>query len=159
MKYTYSKELASPELEQEIRPLAARHNAEIGGIMDQLPVKPNLATYMAMEAHGLLRLYTMRDEAGVLVGYCICAFIDHPQYQGHKFAAHEALYVEPAHRVGRNSIRLMDFCDQQLKADGAVFVTQHVMRALDYSPILLRMGYSLTETIYAKQLNPICHQE
>lgn len=148
---TFQRERFNADLEKELLPLALEHNKEIGGVISDVTVKVPREMYEQLDANDLLRIYTIR-ESGELKGYNIFAVILHPEYN-QLTAQHDAMFVHPSVRHGFNSMRFLRWCDDQLKQNSVLFVTQHVTIEKDYSPILKRLGYKASETIYIKRLN------
>jgi len=148
---TFQRERFTERLEEELLPLANQHNQEIGGVVSDVIVKIPREMYEHLEANGLLRIYTIREN-GELKGYNNFAVIIHPEY-AHLTAQHDAMFVHPSARNGFNAIKFLRWCDEQLKQDGVLFVTQNVTVEKDYSAILKRLGYKPSETIYIKRLN------
>ena len=148
---TFQRERFDAILEAELLPLALQHNQEIGGVVSDVTVKVPRQMYEQLDENDLLRIYTFR-ESGKLKGYNIFAVMLHPEY-AHFTAQHDAMFVHPSARNGFNSMKFLRWCDEQLKNDGVLFVTQNVTVEKDYSPILKRLGYKPSETIYIKRLN------
>ena len=148
---TFQRERFSKHLEEELLPLALEHNLEIGGVVSDVVVKVPRQMYEQLDANDLLRIYTIREN-GQLKGYNIFAVILHPEYNS-LTAQHDAMFMHPSARHGFNAMRFLRWCDEQLKQDGVLFVTQNVTVEKDYSPILKRLGYKPSETIYIKRLN------
>ena len=148
---TFQRERFSADLEEELLPLALEHNKEIGGVISDVTVKVPKEMYEHLDANDMLRIYTIRQN-GELKGYNNFAVILHPEYN-QLSAQHDAMFVHPSARSGFNSMRFLRWCDEQLKQDGVLFVTQNVTVEKDYSAILKRLGYKPSETIYIKRLN------
>lgn len=147
----FQRERFTKRLEEELLPLAQEHNQEIGGVISDVSVRVPKEMYEHLDANDLLRIYTVRENE-TLKGYNIFAVILHPEY-AHFTAQHDAMFVHPSARGGFNSMRFLRWCDEQLKQDGVLFVTQNVTVEKDYSAILKRLGYKPSETIYIKRLN------
>jgi len=148
---TFQRECFTEQLELELLPLAQEHNQEIGGVVSDVSVRIPREMYEQLDANGFLRIYTIREN-GELKGYNSFAVMLHPEY-AHLTAQHDAMFVHPSARNGFNSMRFLRWCDEQLKQDGILFVTQNVTVEKDYSAILKRLGYKPSETIYIKRLN------
>ncbi len=76
----------------------------------------------------------------------------HPEYS-RLTAQHDVMFLHPDVRIGFNALKFLKWCDNQLKNENVLYVTQHVTVSKDYSPILKRIGYEISETIYLKRLN------
>lgn len=151
MGLTFQRETYTTALGEEAFPLAQMHNAEIGGAVSDLHIRIPADMYQSLDERDLLRVYTLRED-GILKGYNVFAVMQHPEY-GKLSAQHDVMFLHPDVRKGFNAIRFMRWCDEQLQADGVLFVTQNVTAALDFSPVLKRLGYEHHETIYIKRLN------
>ena len=151
MKVTYKRESAIdciPELE----PLFEKHWEEIAHYKD-IPARPDYPTYLAADAGGFLRLYTARTEDGVMIGYAVFFVRYNIHYMDSLQAMQDLLFVHPDYRKGRVGIKLIQFCDDQLRADGVQVVYQHVKLNHDFGPLLKRLGYEPVEMIHGKRLD------
>lgn len=135
----------------EIKPLLEAHWLEIAHYQD-IPVKCDYGSYLKLEANGLLRIYTVRNSN--LIGYAIFVVAKSLHYNDSLQARQDVLYLAPEFRRGRIGIRFIDWCDEQLKAEGVQVVYHHVKDAAPALGILLaRRGYTLVDHIYAKRLD------
>lgn len=147
----YAREPLSPELVSEMVPLIVRHFVEVAHFKD-IKVEPDFDRYMAVEAAGLLRIYTAREH-GQLIGYSVFVVTQHPHFRGVLQANEELLFLDPDHRRGAAGSYFIKFCDEQLAAEGVNVIYHTVSPARDYSPILLSRGYSLCDHVYARRLS------
>lgn len=140
----------TPELQAEIQPLSENHWDEVN-IYKDIPLNMDWDTYTAAENMDRLALFTVRDD-GRLIGYA--AYYLSPQ--GHDrenlYALQDALYVVPEFR-GKASIQLIRESTARLKELGVVVVLQNVKVTHDFGPMLERMGYEKTESVYSRRLN------
>ena len=150
MALIFQREQFTQALGEEGIPLAQMHNAEVGGVTAGVRVRVPQELYETLQASDSLRIYTLREDAE-LKGYNVFVVMNHPQFQA-RVAQHDSMFIHPSVRHGFNALKFLRWCDEQLKAEGTQFVFQHVTAQLDFSPILLRMGYKPHETIYSKQL-------
>jgi hypothetical protein len=151
MALTFQRERFTPALGEEARPLIQGHHEEVSGPIADLPARIPFEQYEALENADRLRVFTARRDA-MLVGYNVFAMAIHHQH-GVRCAFHDTLFLHPSERRGTSGMRFLRFCDEQLQADGAFFVTQHVSAGVNIKPLLERMGYQAAETIYIKRLN------
>lgn len=136
----------------EIKPILWEHWAEVAHYTD-IPLEPNWPQYEAMEAGGLLRIYTVRDQCFALIGYCIYVVAPGLHYASITYANQDILYLSPEHRRGRTGRNLLRFTELELKGEfGRVLVLQHVKVAHNFGPMLVRDGYEPIDTIYGKRL-------
>jgi len=147
----FHRESYTERFAEEALPLGQMHNEEIGGVISDVKIRVPKEMYEHLDTNGMLRMYTLREN-GQLKGYNVFAVVTHPEY-GHLTAQHDVMFLHPSVRFGFNAIKFLRWCDEQLKSDGVLFVTQHVTASKDYSPVLKRLGYEPSETIYIKRLN------
>jgi hypothetical protein len=134
---------------EEIKPLIEKHWEEIAHFKD-IPLDPDYDSYGAGERLGKLRIFTVRLESGELIGYAVF-YIGSLHYQSTKTASQDILFVLPEHR-GLTGYRFIEYCDNQLRAEGTQVVYQHVKVAHDFGPLLRRIGYEAVDTLYARRL-------
>jgi hypothetical protein len=148
---TFSRESFTDDLAEEAIFLAELHNKEIGGVLENVSVKIPKELYKNLDQSGLLKTFCVRKD-GKLMGYNVFTSMNHPQYNVLS-AQHDSMYLHPSVRSGFNAVKFLRWCDEMLKNDGVVFVTQNVTVKKDFSSILKRIGYEPHETIYIKKLN------
>ncbi len=144
----FQREIFTEELGNEGESLIHIHHAEVSGEIAHLPARVPYEKYGSLEQAGILRLFTARDN-GKLVGYNVFMLIEHHQH-GVSFASHDTLFLHKDFRKGTTGIKFLKWCDEQLKKDGARFITQHSSSSVNLEKIFLRMGYKLAEKIYLK---------
>jgi hypothetical protein len=150
-EFTFSQEQFTDALAEEIYPLAELHNKEIGGVIQNISIKIPIEFYKNLDESGMLKAFCLRKNCELL-GYNVFTAVIHPQYNV-LCAQHDSMYLHPSARVAFNAIKFLRWCDEMLKNDGIVFVTQNVTHQKDFSPLLKRIGYRPHETIYIKRLN------
>jgi hypothetical protein len=148
---TFQRERFTQEFEVESFPLGEMHHEEIGGAIKDVKIRVPREMYENLDENDSLRIYTLRKN-GVLMGYNIFVVIMHPEYS-RLTAQHDVMFLHPDVRIGFNALKFLKWCDNQLKNENVLYVTQHVTVSKDYSPILKRIGYEISETIYLKRLN------
>lgn len=137
------------EAESEILQLAPLHYREVSQFRDHIALEPNLPRYHQIENLGHLYLFTARED-DELVGYATFITGGHVHYSSSRHAQSDLLFLIPTRRGYAMSFIL--FCDEQMKADGIDAVTHSVSSKKDFSPVLKRLGYEATETIYTRRL-------
>ena len=147
----FSKESFTNDLADEALSLAELHNKEIGGVLEDVSVRIPKEFYKNLDESGLLKTFCIRKN-GKLMGYNVFTSMNHPQYNVLS-AQHDSMFLHPSVRLGFNAVKFLRWCDEMLKRDGVVFVTQNVTVKKDFSSILKRIGYEPYETIYIKKLN------
>jgi hypothetical protein len=147
----FSRETSATVID-EIKPLLDAHYAEIAHYQD-IPVNVAYEKYLAVEALGRLRIYTVRSR-GELVGYAIFTLAPSLHYSGSLQAMQDVLYLHPWYRKGRVGMRFIEWCDSQLRVDGAQVVYQHQKIAHPaLGKLLARIGYEAIDTIWARRLD------
>ena len=139
------------QVRKEIEPLLLAHYDEIALHKESIKLDVDWGKYEGLERNNALRVFTARDE-GRLIGYSVFFLVWHPHYKSSLFAQNDVLYLSPEHRKGTAGIRLIDFSELRLRADGVLKVIWHVKCENDWSPILERKGYRKEEVIMAKVL-------
>lgn len=148
---TFQRERFTKEFEAESLHLGEMHNKEIGGVIADVKIRVPVEMYENLDSNDMLRIYTLRQD-GMLKGYNIFVVIVHPEY-AKLTAQHDVMFLHPDVRKGFNAVKFLKWCDNEMKKDGILFVTQNVTAAKDFSPLLKRIGYQYSETIYIKRLN------
>lgn len=144
---TYQRE-AFADIEVEFKPLAEAHYLEIAHYQD-IPLVPDWPWYRSCPG---LRTFTVRD--GVrLIGYGIFFIGLNKHYQTSMQATQDVLFLLPEYRGRTVGPHLIRYCEEQLRAEGAQAIYQHVKLAHDWGRLLLATGYEEVETIYAKRLD------
>lgn len=116
---------------------------------DALALMTNL--YNKLEDIDALRLYTVRTDNGILIGYRSLALTRH-QHTGKLVARCDALYVTPSER-GLLGSQLLDWSDQELANEGITEVYQaHKPEIRDLSALFSRHGYEQVEVLYSRKL-------
>jgi hypothetical protein len=146
----FSREPLSPELVGEMVPLIAQHFHEIARFKD-FKVEPEFLFYKQAEDAGALRIFCARLDS-TLIGYSVFTLARHPHFKATIQAHEELLYLGQVWRKGITGDRFIQFCDQQLAADGANVIYHTVTVERDFSALLLRRGYELSDRVYAKRV-------
>jgi GNAT superfamily N-acetyltransferase len=101
---------------------------------------------------GLLRCVTARDDSG-LVGYAIFIVQPHLHYKSCKTAFEDIYFLRKEHRLGRTGIRLFQFAEEALRADGVNRIIMHTKIHMDNSRLFEYLGYKHTDKLYTKILS------
>lgn len=152
MLVDYARESVA-EVRDEIGPLLENHWREVAFYQD-IPLSPDWPAYEKADATGFLRVYTARM-VGVLIGYCVVFVRQGLHYTTSTEAAEDILFIAPQFRKGRIGIGLIKFTDDQLRAEGVQLIKRHVKLdpALNFGPLLERMGYEPIDQIFGKRLD------
>lgn len=149
----YKRENASIDLFSEMLPLLESHYHEIAHYKD-IKLAPNFEKYEAMDRVGLLRIFTARDDvSGEMIGYCCFFFANNLHYKDSLQAVQDVVFLEKSKRGAGAGKEFIDWCDSELKNEGAQVVYHHVKNKHNFGPMLETLGYELVDLIYARRLN------
>lgn len=138
---------------KEMWPLLERHWREISAFQD-IPLKPDIEKYVAMEQAGNLRCFTVRvDDA--LIGYAVFFVHMNLHYSTSLQAVQDVLYLEKSSRGAGVGREFISWCDDQLKAESVQVVYHHVKEKLNFGPLLQGLGYKRIEALWARRLDVI----
>lgn len=147
----YREELVT-EIRGEMEPLLRRHYHEIAKYKD-IELSPDWEVYAMLEADQALRCYTARDD-GVLVGYAVFFVRYNLHYQHSLQAVQDVLFIDRDHRRGMaTGVRLIKEAERRLAALGVQVVYHHAKRVNRMGELLQRLGYELSDEVFAKRLN------
>jgi len=136
---------------EEMREIIPVHYDELCVTKD-FPLAPDYEAYGRLYNAGMLKCITARDEDG-LVGYVIFIVQPHLHYMTCKTAFEDIYYLKKEHRLGRTGIRLFQFAEEALRADGVNRVIFHTKVHLDNSRLFEYLGYKHTDKLYTKILS------
>lgn len=140
----------------EIGPLLTRHWHEVAHYHD-IPLTPNWAAYAQLQALGALRIYTGRDDGKdrLLIGYSVFTVHQGVHYALSSEADEDLLFVLPEYRKGRFGLKLMQFAERELEAEGVQLIKRRtkVTERLNFGAMLERMGYEPIDVVYGKRLD------
>lgn len=139
------------DVRAEIAPLLEMHYQELTCHKEAIKLAPMWGQYEAIEKAGKLAVFTAR-ESGDLVGYAAFFVAPHLHYADTLCATNDVLFLHPLYRRGATGIRLIRYCEDELKKAGVGKLTWHIKHSLDWSPILMRMGYASEEVMVGKIL-------
>lgn len=141
------------EVRADIAPLLALHYDELCMHKDDMELAPDWDRYYALEQANRLLAFTVRDD-GALIGYAVF-FVDvHIHYAGTLTAMNDVTFVHKDYRSrSRAGLNLIAYSEHQLKKICVkVKVIWHIKFKLDWSPILLRRGYTPEDFTVSKIL-------
>jgi GNAT superfamily N-acetyltransferase len=121
------------------------------GIRDQahMPLNVDIATYLLLEAQGVLCLVTLRVD-GAVQGYIVATCYPHFHHATVRCADVLGYYVAPMARRGWTGVHLFQALETQLQARGVQKVFADTNVWLDIGPLLRRRGWDLVSMKYAK---------
>jgi GNAT superfamily N-acetyltransferase len=147
---TYQRETFD-EAYTDALPLLEAHRLEISDNVE-VPLDVNVEAYQQSENAGFLRVYTARNDRG-MVGYSAVFVHRGLHNQDNLQAAQDVFYVDPDWRGGMVGTRLLDFVEKQLKKEGVQIVYQTVkINHPMLGHLLVHRGYVPTETVYQRRL-------
>jgi GNAT superfamily N-acetyltransferase len=146
---TYQREQVSDVIE-DIKPLLVMHWAELAHFGD-IKLDPDWEFYRRNPS---VRVYTARD-GGTLIGYGAFFVAPNRHYRQSIQAVQDIFFVDPLYRGTRVGYRLLKFCEEQAKAEGAQAIYHHVKtaHAQVFAPLLGHLNYEPVDLIYAKRLD------
>lgn len=149
-----SREALTVELAAELTPFLTSASDEVEFV--GWPANVNWEAYFLMDSVGNYYFYTVRTDRGALLGWCGFSVSPHPHYKDKKAANCDLIYVGKEARKTGASVKLLNYCDENLVAMGVDMISYAVKTGHDYSPVLMRKGYVADETIYTKKVGDRC---
>ena len=134
----------------ELTPMLEDHVKEIkahGGAGLQV----NWSMYHQLNVAGLLWVFSARDLDGLMVGYVSYLITPSPHCADVFTAYQDAFYVMPHARGHFVGPRLLQYAEKAL-TPLVHAIRQAVPVRDDFSPMLIRKGYKLTELVYEKEV-------
>ena len=131
------------EIVDEISPLHTAHWQESESFRHGLEWNPNYNRWAADEMAGRFLLFTVRDELGVLKGYCQ-VYISVSTHTGTKICNEDALYLHPDVRKGFICSQLTKYAESVLEQLGVREVRLSVKVTNDIWRLFERIGYQRT---------------
>ena len=130
-------------------PLMKAHWDEIED--PDMAFEPDFETYKKLDEAQVLRVFTARSDTNEMLGYCVYFVQVNPLSKSLIQANQNALFIKKGCRgFGKQFIA---WCDDMLKKEGINHVFHHVSVLHDYSPILRRLGYKMTYSIYSRRIS------
>lgn len=138
---------------EELKVIIPAHYDELCVTKD-FPLMPDYEAYGRLYVAGMLRCITARDESNdELIGYAIFIVSPHLHYKTCKTAMEDIYFLKKEHRLGRTGIRLFQFAEAALRADGVNRIIMHTKIHLDNSRLFEYLGYRHTDKLYTKILS------
>ncbi len=137
------------EVVGEVEPLLNQHYQELVQERDQIKIDPRWEDYAALERMGFFHVFTARAD-GKLVGYGAFFLNKHLHHASLTSAVNDVLFLHPDHRSGMTGIKLIRFCESELKAMGADKLCIHAKQESTLHLILERLGYTAEEITMSK---------
>lgn len=134
----------------DILPLIKSHFQEVSYYSDSFPLNVNKEMYLSLDRKEAMKLFVVKS-GGKCVGYSSYYLMKHPHVnilQAHQ----DAIYLSPDYRKHGIGKMLIQFADNLFKNLGVSVVFNAVTSKVDFSEMLLSMGYKKAEQLYAKRL-------
>ena len=145
----YQEEKIS-EAFDEMDPLMIIHWQEVANNQDIRPLDINYDKYIELNNQGHLRLFTVRDDYGTLVGYATYFIADNLHYKTWKYASNDVYYLSEEHRKTGVSTKMFEEIEKWLKdMDVNNIVIQDKVHHT-HEKFFTKMGYTLIEQNYEK---------
>jgi hypothetical protein len=136
---------------EELKQIIPAHYDELCVAKD-FPLEPDWEAYGRIYVAGMLRCITARTE-DELVGYALFIVQPHIHYRTCKTAFEDVYFLKKEYRLGRTGIRLFQFAEEVLRADGVNRVIMHTKIHVDNSRLFEYLGYKYTDKLYTKILS------
>lgn len=146
----YAQERLFPDLINEMRPLLQRHWREIAMADAFGPVDIADDVYRSAEDGGMTRVYTARRDDGALVGYAAYFVLPNMHYRTKLVAESDVFFLAPEERRGLAGLRLLQYADKALTAEGVAAIINKVKCSHDCGRLFARMGYTHFEDHYMR---------
>lgn len=118
-----------------------------------LPIDPNNAQYLLLQANNCLIAMTLRDEAGVLRGYALLIVYYSLHLQKELCGNVDTFYVQPAYR--RYMPRFMSSVEDTLRSCGVSIVGWPVTASGKLFEILKKRGYIADDVVMELKLKDL----
>lgn len=136
---------------EELKEIIPAHYDELCVTKD-FPLAPDYEAYGRLYVADMLRCITARDDNG-LIGYAIFIVQPHLHYKTCKTAFEDIYFLRKEHRLGRTGIRLFQFAEEALRAEGVNRIIMHTKIHMDNSRLFEYLGYKHTDKLYTKILS------
>jgi hypothetical protein len=136
---------------EELKGILPDHYDELCVTKD-FSLAPDYEGYGRLYNAGMLRCITARSEEG-LVGYVIFVVQPHLHHRTCRTAFEDIYFLKKEYRLGRTGIRLFQFAEEALRADGVNRIIMQTKVHLDNSRLFEYLGYKYTDKLYTKILS------
>ncbi len=145
-----------------IEDLLQAHWSEVALDQDRVPLAVDWDSYFTLERQGMLKVISVRDPDGALVGYSWFFYRPHLHYKTTLHATNDIIYLDPALRGGGHGARLVRESEAMLKAlapDRVLKVMYHVKldvllghkdSSATVGTLLAHLGYAHAENCYSR---------
>lgn len=134
---------------RDCQELWQEHYDEIAVQKERMPMRPDEATYRALEAAGRLQIVTARKD-GVMVGYILSIIRPHLHYADVLSGYEDAYFLSKPHRQGLAGVKLIREAVRQMQRVGVQKCFFMTKASLDMGRIFERLGFAKTDIVYSK---------
>lgn len=149
MALTILRESLTRGVIEELKTLLPDHASEVGRDAESVN-HIDWMLYQYLDEHNLFYLYTARDGFD-LVGYLGYMVSPSAQDRDDTRALCDCVYVSPKYR-GMTLSKMLRYSEGDLRDNNVKVIIQPVSPEHDFSPILKRNGFGLTEYYYSKRI-------
>jgi hypothetical protein len=128
------------------------HYDELALHKDTIPLNPDYDRYLSLESKNQLKIYTLRTDEHILIGYAVFFISPMIHYKSTICATNDLLYISKEYRQGMTGIKFIKYCETKLHEHGVHKITWHIKESNNFIPILKRMGYITEDIIVGKVL-------
>ena len=149
----YQSEPFNVELVKQVWPLLQQHYEEIA-IFKDIPLDPNWDWYERVYEMGILKVFTVRTDAGQLVGYAAFLVQPNKHYRTSLQSACDVFFIDKQHRsMMLVAKRFIEFCDEELRKLGVEVVHhRYKLHQPALGNLLEKVGYVETEVDMTRRL-------
>lgn len=155
MNVTFEQEFVAGGLWAEAMELLVDHWHEVAYFKD-IPLRPNVAAYEAMQENGTLFCYTARLDRQKLVGYALF-FVTQDLHSLGSWQAHQDVLFLTKRWRAYAATPFIKWCDAKLAEAGVQVIFREIKASKDFGALLKRQGYEQVNITYAKRLDSNRH--
>ncbi len=133
--------------------LQAAHWEESARNKHLMILNPAIELYQRIEAGGALFAVIAYD-GDQIVGYSVNILSQNLHYAALTMASNDLIFVAKSHRTGRTGIRLIEETERVAAKRGARMMLWHAKENTPLAKVLPRMGCSVQDIIYSRELAP-----
>lgn len=129
------------------------HWSEISDHKHLKILKPDYEMYRLMEEDGEIRIFTVREDEGKLVGYFVTFIQSHIHYEDCIYAMNDILYLHPDHRGGTTGYRMIKEALRDIKENtDADILCIHMKVKYPFRKLLAKLNFELSEENWEVEL-------
>lgn len=147
---TYQSEGYSSVL-PELKSLLPLHWEEIALDKDKIKLAPDYERYLALEKAGILHVITARCGTE-LVGYHISFVTPHMHYSNDLMCFTDIFFLKREYRKGLAGLGLFRAIEREMRKLGVKKLVTGCKVHLDLGVIFRRLGWTMTDHLYAKYI-------